>query len=808
MWNLIIWIAAQIAYNLLTPKPKVSAPDPGGVSDLDFPSVGAGRPLPLGWGTFEQKGGIVTWYGDFGVRAVSAREAGIGTDTTTVAYRYKLGLEMVLCSGVIDDLVAIRFNDIEASPQWVSETDELVSFHFDLPDFYGGKKKGGGIEGVVTVYKGTATQNPSPYVEAVLGESVPAYRGVCYAVFYQSTGEGFEFGQSLPIPSISFVLRRTPNPLGLTGGEENIGGDANPANMIYDLITSPPSNNGLGISAGMIDLTALREMGHTLAVEGMGLTMLQDQATSAHDLLIEILRHIDAVPYIEPLTGLLVIKLIRFDYDPDDLPVLDETNFTLTSFSRPAWSETRNTIRVSYVDRSENFQERLVQAQDLASIAIQGGEVSIAQLSYRGFSNATSAQKAVARGLASLAYPMGVVSGEADRVAWNFRQGTVFKLNWTPLGISGLICRVARIGTGRLGASKIAIEAAQDIFGVSWTAYTPPPLSAWGDPIGDVPALLDQIAFPAPWPYVQGLSPGPDVTPRVIVAASPGAGVTLGFRTYVEMLDHTYGESDDQTIFTPSGLLAASIVETDDEIEILNGYDTDLIQAVTDADCGAGRNVLWLSGPGGEEFIAFRDLIRNPTSITLMDCIRGCIDTKAIPHSAGVRAWFLSYGSALVNVNPGVTGVKFQAYNQRGEIALASAPEEDVTSTDPNRAELPYLPTAVKWNGYVFPPTISGELTLSWSHRNRLGSWSYASAGVTADLEAGSTYTLKIYGETGTLIHTETGLTGTSFLYTAVQEMIDNGLGRLSTHLRVTIRTVASGGRSSFVEYDWEVDRV
>jgi hypothetical protein len=619
---------------------------------------------------------------------------------------------------------------------------------------------------------------------------------------------GFEFGQSLPIPSISFVLRRTPNGLALTGGDENISGDANPANMIYDLITSAPSNNGLGISAGLIDLPALIAVSQTLATEGMGLSMLQDQATSAQDLLIEIMRHVDAVPYIEPLTGLLTIKLVRLDYDPATLPVLDETNFNLTSFSRPAWSETRNTVRVAYIDRAENFQERLVQAQDLASIAIQGGEVSIAQLNYRGFSNAASAQAAVARAFASLAYPLGVLTGEADRVAWAFRPGTVFKLNWTPLGISGLICRVARIGTGRLESGKIAIEAAQDIFGVGWTAYSPPPLSAWEDPIGDVAALVGQIAISAPWPYVQSLSPGPDVTPRAIVAAAHGGGVTMGFRTYVEMLDHTYGESDDQPVFTPSGLLSASIIETDDEIEILDGPDTDVIQACTDADCGAGRNLLWLSGPNGEEFIAFRDLVRNSGSIRLMDCIRGCIDTKAVQHAAGARVWFLSYGSSLVNLNAGVTGVKFQAYNQRDEIALASAPEVDVTSTSPNRALRPYAPTAVKWNSYVFPPTFTGALTLSWSHRNRLGSWSYASAGVTSDMEAGSTYTLKIYGETGTLIHTETGLTGTSFAYTEVQELIDNGLGRLSTHLRVTIQTVASGGRTSLVEYDWEADRV
>jgi len=124
-------------------------------------------------------------------------------------------------------------------------------------------------------------------------------------------------GTSPYIKAVSFVVRRCPNGLALTGGAENIDGDANPAAMIYDILISPASENGLGLPVGFLDVAAFRSVGQTLATEGLGLSMLQDRGTTAKDLVLEILRHIDGVIYVEPTTGLLTIRLIRNDYDAE-----------------------------------------------------------------------------------------------------------------------------------------------------------------------------------------------------------------------------------------------------------------------------------------------------------------------------------------------------------------------------------------------------------------------------------------------------------------------------------------------------------
>ena len=133
--------------------------------------------------------------------------------------------------------------------------------------------------------------------------------------------------------------------------------------------------------------------------------------------------------------------------------------------------------------------------------------------------------------------------------------------------------------------------------------------------------------------------------------------------------------------------------------------------------------------------------------------------------------------------------LRFQPYNNKGEYPFASCQDSLVVSTTPARSERVYCPTDVRFNGESYPESISGELTVSWSHRNRLGTWSYADSGKTAAAEPGTEYDVLVYGELGTLVHTEAGLTGTSWTYLEADEIAESGLGRLNNHLTVKVRT-------------------
>ena len=540
--------------------------------------------------------------------------------------------------------------------------------------------------------------------------------------------------------------------------------------------------------------------------------MLQDRTTSAKELVLEILRHIDGVLYVEPTTGLLTIRLVRFDYDEGTLPILDVHSCTVKSFARPSWADLKNTVRVSYVDRADGFVEKTVQAQDLASIEVQGGEVSLQELTFRGLSGATTAQQAAARALAALAYPLATVTIEADRSAWSFRPGAVFKLTWPPLGIVGMACRIVRVGTGRLDSGKIEIESMEDVFAAQWTAYTSPPGTGWVDPAGDVPALTDQAALAAPYEAVKD---SPSAHQAIAMAARGTVGLSLGCNVYVDDGAGGWSPPSDMPFFTPAGTLATAIDELTSEIVVTTGPDCDRVESVSGPDFAQGANVAWVEHDGIEEFIAFQTVVQGDGDLTLQTLARGCLDTALTALPMGTRVWFISYGQRIVNIRGPVSPaesetneLRFQPYNNKGERLFSACMDSLVAATTPARSAKVYSPTDIRFNGERYPASITGELTVSWSHRNRLGTWSYADSGKTTTAEPGTEYDILVYGELDTLVHTESGFAGTTWTYLEALEIAESGLDRLNDHLRVIVRTFGAGrAHESIREIEWEVYR-
>jgi len=812
--TVLIYIGLTLVYELIRPKPEFDSPEPAGMSDFKFPTIGEGRPLPIVWGTVIQRGPMVVWWGDLDVEA---RKKWVKTglfsgEHVTTHYRYYLGVQLVLCSGEIDEVVEVRFDDRPIPSTITTPQSYRTSVWIDAMSFFGGEETGeeGGVRGRIWIYHGTAEQPRNSYLEDHLGEDVSAYRHVCYAVMQGANDEqGMYLGTSPYIKDVAFVLRRCPNSLGLTGGDENIDGDANPAAMIYELMTRPPGQNGLGIPAGFIDVDAFRAVGAQLADDEHGLSMMQERSTPAKDLILEVLRHIDGIIYVEPSTGLLTLTLVRFDYVEDDLDTFDETNCTVTGFSRASWGEIKNQIRVAYVDRADGFVEKTVQAQDRAAIEVAGGEVSTQDLKYRGFSNATIAQLWAARALSSLAYPLAAIEMQTDRSAWSLRPGAVFKLDWPKLGVEGMVCRVLRIGTGDLLSGMISIEAVEDVFAVDWTAYTPPGSSDWPDPVGNVPELTDQAAINAPYEACKGLA-APEGSAHAIVLAARGVpGVSKGFRP---LIDST---GDPIPYFTPSGTLDDDIDESTTSFDITIGPDCGQVLSVNDPDYDAGFNVLWIDGGTGptqtglEEFIAFKTISVVDDTMTISVLARGCLDTAPTAFSEGARVWILSYANTVIPVDTAGEVITFQPYNNNGVLALGSCDDSTISGMNPDRADRVYCPTDARFNGDSYPSSISGELTVSWEHRDRFGEWVYSESGETSAPEDDTEYDVLVYGESDTLIHTEPGITGKSWTYLEADEIADSGLGRLNNHLRVIIRTYGdSRAHQAFREIEWEFDRV
>jgi hypothetical protein len=810
-----LWLLLTVAYEILRPKPKFEDATAGSLGDFRIPTIGEGRPIPLVYGTCKLEGPMVTWYGDLTVTAIRKKvKTGLfSSEKVTVGHKYYLGMQLVFASQ-IDAIVEIRFDD-KTPNQGQSQSGDHQWVWVDDPEFFGGEESEGGVQGNIDFYLGTDSQGPNDYLEYHLGD-LPGWPGISYAVF-----RGFYLGTSPYIKNVSAVVRRCPNGLGLTENDHYIDGDANPACMIHDLMTRPIEQNGLGIPEGLLDLNAFRAVGAQLADHELGLSMSVDRGQRARDLILEILRHIDGIIYVEPSTGLLVLKLIRFDYSVGELPVLDSDNCTVKSYSRPSWGELRNTVRCSYVDREDNYVERSVQAQDLAAIEANNGEVSVQDLQLRGLSTGANAQKACARGLMALGYPLAALVIEADRTGWDFRPGTVFKLNWPPLGITGLVCRVIRIRSGNLASGKIDLEAMEDIFAVDWTAYTAPPASGWVDPITDVPDLTAQQTLKAPYEAIKVLGNlSPDWDHLITLAARGDPGVSTGYNVHHAVYKGTgYHPPVRVDNFTPSGTLESAIDETSTELHVLLGPDIDEVESISAGEFAAGVNVCWIErGPGTEadEFIAFKTVTTDTGKIVLSDLSRGCLDTAPRQFQAGDRVWFMShgYGSIVVDAPTlppwGGHVMKFQAFNNSSEFPFGSAPivGEEVPH-EPKRNEMPLCPTDLKFNGVSYPTVITGEMTVSYEHRNRLStSWDYSNSSKVDAQESGVSYRIKVYGQNDTLIHTE-NTTDKTWTYLEADERAESGLGGLlNNHLRVTIETIRDATDWAWKMLEWEFDRV
>jgi hypothetical protein len=357
----IVTVALNVIRGVLRPKGP-GRPSPASLSDLNIPTTAEGRRIPLVYGTCLLESPMVAWYGDFSAEPhVYSVHHVWGWENQDYGFNYWLGMQLVLCSGVIDKVIQVRFDDEIPTHVIRAETADYTDLDFDDLELYGGGEPPGegGILGNIRIYHGTTTQEANsylcekvPWAWSPWTRVVPAYHGIAYAV----VGTPFCMGLSPFLKTISFVVRRCPNGLGLQTGEVNINGDANPAAMIYDILTAPSGSPGmpaygLGIPIAMIDTQAFQDAGEALAAEGLGLSMVFDGPQSAKDAIATILDHIDGVVYREPLTGLLTIKLIRQDYEEEELPILDESNCELESFSRPAIATLRNTVRVSYVER-------------------------------------------------------------------------------------------------------------------------------------------------------------------------------------------------------------------------------------------------------------------------------------------------------------------------------------------------------------------------------------------------------------------------------------------------------------------------
>jgi hypothetical protein len=809
-WWMVVKVIAYIACVFIS-RARTQRPgdaQPKGVSDFQLPTNDPTRVIPVVFGRCKITGPCILWYGDFAVTPIRK-------DETIIKYYYQLGFDLGVCHGPVT-VRDVLFNDTSGNLTLIENRSGVLVYETEgaAVSMAGSSSQSEGRHGVILVYPGSASQITDPYMAARVGATYPNYPGLCHLVlrFFteleipgmtssQMGGTGFCLGTTESIESVAVDVERFPNTLQLPSNHhmiEAVGDyDANPACMLHEILTN--TTWGLGLPASAIDLASFTAAGETLYYERFGLSMLLEQASEASGVVADILRHIDGDLYSDPVTGQLVLKLVRADYDPDTLLVLDESCVRSIEFTRQL--ETVNQVRVEYTNRASNYTPQSEMAFDSGSFN-RTGQNDMIQASYRGISCARNAAVVAGRILLSEIRPFATLKLTVDRSAWRLRPTGVFKLNWPDYGIAGMICRVTRPAGGTLTDGTVTIDCLEDTFGFTATDYVEPPGEEWTDPIGPPTAVVGNVLIELPY---QLAPESGRIVAALAARSNPGQ---IGFLIYRDMAGGSaYVESvrrGHALGFYASGTLHVAYpadTSADDAtgFEIESPLDCDLLTEPTEDQLWHGLSLAMID----DEIVGWRTIAFTGETRQIGGILRGLLDTVPAAHAHGARVWFIAPGPDS-RLNPGAgmladgtVAAKLVSVTTRLRLNLADA--ERTTLTTASRALKPLPPGKVRLNGAAWPATLVAgvDVVVTWAHRHRLNQ---ATAGLVVSQDADDqaaapegNYTIEVRVG-GTLRRTVTAITGTTWTWTAAMQITDSAsVGSAITIQIIPVNSSLSG---------------
>lgn len=325
---------------------------------------------------------------------------------------------------------------------------------------------------------------------------IPGYRNRMLATFYgfrslddfgpSGVGDGdsangcddntspvdqFTLGVSPNYPNFAFDCSSYPGGTGL-GGSRTIGSEANPADVLYDLLTSP---NKLGLPFARVDLVSFTAVAVALNDEAHGYSNAFCEPRAARDIIEEILRQIDAVIFEDPNDLLIKIKLVRGDYDVSTIPDINPTNCEkIENLALGGWANVVNKIRIVFKDRQERYADNSAISQNMANAVGQDGLVREVSITMPGVCTKALAETIAKRELSARSRPIMKCRVTVDRSLRGINPGDVVSVTHAEYNLAGLIFRVAGAERGTLEDGKVVLDLIQDFFYLHRAAVVSP----------------------------------------------------------------------------------------------------------------------------------------------------------------------------------------------------------------------------------------------------------------------------------------------------------------------------------------------
>lgn len=641
---------------------------------------------------------------------------------------------------------------------WSGSVTSNQSIAINREDLFGGEKVEGGFFGIIDVMLGSPDQLVStPLAEGLARNGatetadrarVPGYRGLftfyvhgtqtfdfdlsdlgggflgnfAKRFFGRFTKHGANIGHNTAIIKAFWTkVRRASkgcpfDPVIWVNGMEL----ANPAAIIYECLINPVwSMSG---SPSSLDTDSFAAAAATLRAEGFGLAIFWNQQESVEDFIGTVLNHIDGSLALDPFTGKFRLKLIRADYDPDTLPVFNESNATLTSFDRRGWGETINEINVAWTNPANEKQET-VTVHDTANISLQGGTIISETRDFTGIRTAELALRVATRELRSTASSLATASLEANRDAWRLLPGDPIALQWGAYGYERIVMRATDVDYGAPGDSTITVKLIEDVFGMPDTSVVSSGGTEWVDPAIDPVPLVHEYVTSIPY-YVLTQAQGENAAEGVpktsdyaiTLGTHPLSGV-FGYVIAVEQADATGAVGWMPTTSAEPAMRGTLPAAMAPEVESLIAS----LENVSQGGALVEGSLLWIGPVDQTGELALITAV-DATGYTVT---RGVLDTVPGDWPEGTAVWELgdsSVGVSGIERSVGETAtVRLLTQTSKGRLALGSA--ADVSDVMSGRLHRPYRPANLRASGSLWPdssvwPDYPVEIT--WSTRNRL----------------------------------------------------------------------------------------
>lgn len=622
----------------------------------------------------------------------------------TLGYWHKMTLYQGHMVGEADALHRIESGGEAAWEGTHTGSGDIV---IDQPELFGGETGEGGIRGTLSVRMGESTQMPHPLLVALRPGPWPAARGLVTTVFDGDVG-----AMTKRVNPWTFVWSRY-----VKGWDQDnvwqpalaqIGDGMNPAHIIYDALTDTRVGYG-ELAANILDEDNLLALAELMVDEQFGLCLGWRRGVGIGEWLSQICEHIGASWGTDHLDR-IIITPYRGDYDVAELPLLDESNIiAVEEYSEPQIDGGVNEVTV--IGKNPDTGKEIVRTySNLAAIQAQGRVVA-EKRQLPGLWNEDLVARVAARECNAVTSYPARAKLTVKASAGPFVRGEVRAFSWGKVGVARMAVRIEDIDEGDATDTRVHMTVLQDVAGMAQTAYLGDTPSGWTPPDRTPRPLDPEHVYEATYRDLAGfLRPAdlerlPAEAGYLVALGARPPGPAYHFALFTRTASAPFEEVGSGD-FSPTGVLPVALAPDATSVVLASHRGLGMVRVGEECIIGGVEHCRVTSIDAGTGTVGIA---------------RGCVDTVPQAHLAGAVAWFpdVYNGHDEAEYIDGETvDAQLRTRTSTGTLPAAEAVTRSVQMD--GRAHRPYPPGRVRINGQAWPPALSGTLTATWAHRDRI----------------------------------------------------------------------------------------